>query len=235
MVADDARPYGRQGLLSRVSRNSGKIVHCSPRYVVCCFRWVSEPHANGRMIRLVTLPDWFPGHSGTSVPPIPGSLRWCSVAIHLLPSRLVESPHLRRRLSDSPTPGNSPEEESGWIPDVLTAFPVGHCPGDGDGRPRGTGGTGDGRYGVRGESDGREEVLRDRRGRGHRAGRGERRLRARPVHRDHGAVRLGQVDPDAGLDTIDSGDVWIGGTKVNGLRDKGLTDLRRSRVGFVFQ
>ncbi|MBB4964796.1 ABC transporter ATP-binding protein [Saccharothrix violaceirubra] len=39
----------------------------------------------------------------------------------------------------------------------------------------------------------------------------------------------------AGLDTIDSGDVWIGDTKVNGLRDKGLTELRRDRVGFIFQ
>ncbi|WP_053716836.1 ABC transporter ATP-binding protein [Saccharothrix sp. NRRL B-16348] len=39
----------------------------------------------------------------------------------------------------------------------------------------------------------------------------------------------------AGLDTIDSGDVWIGDTKVNGLRDKGLTDLRRRQVGFIFQ
>ncbi|MER5268345.1 ABC transporter ATP-binding protein [Actinosynnema sp. NPDC002837] len=39
----------------------------------------------------------------------------------------------------------------------------------------------------------------------------------------------------AGLDAIDSGEVWIGDTKVNGLRDKGLTDLRRRQVGFIFQ
>jgi putative ABC transport system ATP-binding protein len=39
----------------------------------------------------------------------------------------------------------------------------------------------------------------------------------------------------AGLDTIDRGEVHIGATKVNGLRDKGLTDLRRTKVGFIFQ
>jgi putative ABC transport system ATP-binding protein len=39
----------------------------------------------------------------------------------------------------------------------------------------------------------------------------------------------------AGLDTVDSGEVWIGSTLLNSLRDKGLADLRRDRVGFVFQ
>jgi putative ABC transport system ATP-binding protein len=39
----------------------------------------------------------------------------------------------------------------------------------------------------------------------------------------------------AGLDTVDSGEVWIGDTKLSGLSDKGLADLRRNRVGFVFQ
>jgi putative ABC transport system ATP-binding protein len=39
----------------------------------------------------------------------------------------------------------------------------------------------------------------------------------------------------AGLDTVDSGEVWIGGTMLGSLRDKGLADLRRDRVGFVFQ
>jgi len=39
----------------------------------------------------------------------------------------------------------------------------------------------------------------------------------------------------AGLDDVTGGEVWIGDTKVTGLRDKGLTDLRRTKVGFIFQ
>jgi len=39
----------------------------------------------------------------------------------------------------------------------------------------------------------------------------------------------------AGLDTVDTGEVWIGETQLNTLSDKGLADLRRNRVGFVFQ
>ena len=39
----------------------------------------------------------------------------------------------------------------------------------------------------------------------------------------------------AGLDTIDSGQIEIGGTQIVGLGDKQLTQLRRDRVGFVFQ
>ncbi len=39
----------------------------------------------------------------------------------------------------------------------------------------------------------------------------------------------------AGLDTVDSGEVWIGDTRLGGLSDKGLADLRRNRVGFIFQ
>src|SRR3954447_5068220 len=39
----------------------------------------------------------------------------------------------------------------------------------------------------------------------------------------------------AGLDTADSGQVWIGGTEITGLKDNELTRLRRERVGFVFQ
>jgi putative ABC transport system ATP-binding protein len=39
----------------------------------------------------------------------------------------------------------------------------------------------------------------------------------------------------AGLDTVDSGDIRIGATVLNTLGDKGLADLRRNRVGFVFQ
>jgi putative ABC transport system ATP-binding protein len=39
----------------------------------------------------------------------------------------------------------------------------------------------------------------------------------------------------AGLDAVSRGTVWIGHTQVTGLGDKGLTALRRDRVGFVFQ
>ncbi len=39
----------------------------------------------------------------------------------------------------------------------------------------------------------------------------------------------------AGLDSIDSGRLWIGGTDITALSDAELTRLRRERVGFVFQ
>jgi putative ABC transport system ATP-binding protein len=39
----------------------------------------------------------------------------------------------------------------------------------------------------------------------------------------------------AGLDQVTRGDVWIGDTQVNGLSDRRLTDLRRTKVGFIFQ
>jgi putative ABC transport system ATP-binding protein len=39
----------------------------------------------------------------------------------------------------------------------------------------------------------------------------------------------------AGLDTIDSGRIRIGDTSLEGLHDKQLTQLRRDRLGFVFQ
>ncbi|WP_159617446.1 ABC transporter ATP-binding protein [Arthrobacter zhaoguopingii] len=39
----------------------------------------------------------------------------------------------------------------------------------------------------------------------------------------------------AGLDSIDAGQLWIGGTEITGLPDAALTRLRRERVGFVFQ
>jgi putative ABC transport system ATP-binding protein len=39
----------------------------------------------------------------------------------------------------------------------------------------------------------------------------------------------------AGLDTVDSGEVWIGETELSSLGDRRLADLRRNRVGFVFQ
>ena len=39
----------------------------------------------------------------------------------------------------------------------------------------------------------------------------------------------------AGLDQVTSGHVFIGSTDITRLRDKGLTTLRRDRIGFVFQ
>ncbi|WP_043445932.1 ABC transporter ATP-binding protein [Arthrobacter sp. L77] len=39
----------------------------------------------------------------------------------------------------------------------------------------------------------------------------------------------------AGLDSIDTGRLWVGGTEITGLPDAALTRLRRERVGFVFQ
>ncbi|PPK98580.1 putative ABC transport system ATP-binding protein [Kineococcus xinjiangensis] len=39
----------------------------------------------------------------------------------------------------------------------------------------------------------------------------------------------------AGLDTATSGQVWLGGTELTALRDRQLTELRRDRIGFVFQ
>ena len=39
----------------------------------------------------------------------------------------------------------------------------------------------------------------------------------------------------AGLDTPDSGRVWIGGEEITSMPDRQLTRLRRDRIGFVFQ
>ncbi|MEO3767820.1 ABC transporter ATP-binding protein [Streptomyces sp. B8F3] len=39
----------------------------------------------------------------------------------------------------------------------------------------------------------------------------------------------------AGLDTVTAGRIWIDETEVTGLKDKKLTQLRRDRVGFIFQ
>jgi putative ABC transport system ATP-binding protein len=39
----------------------------------------------------------------------------------------------------------------------------------------------------------------------------------------------------AGLDTPTSGHAWIGDLELSGLGDKGLTRLRRDRIGFIFQ
>src|SRR4029453_17582637 len=39
----------------------------------------------------------------------------------------------------------------------------------------------------------------------------------------------------AGLDTLTSGQVFVGGTDLATLKDRRLTELRRDRLGFVFQ
>ncbi len=39
----------------------------------------------------------------------------------------------------------------------------------------------------------------------------------------------------AGLDTLTSGEVWLGDTELGTLNDRRLTTLRRERIGFVFQ
>jgi putative ABC transport system ATP-binding protein len=39
----------------------------------------------------------------------------------------------------------------------------------------------------------------------------------------------------AGLDSATAGEAWVGETALSGLKDKGLTALRRDSVGFVFQ
>jgi putative ABC transport system ATP-binding protein len=39
----------------------------------------------------------------------------------------------------------------------------------------------------------------------------------------------------AGLDTVTRGQVFVGDTQVTGLGDRALTDLRRDKVGFIFQ
>jgi len=39
----------------------------------------------------------------------------------------------------------------------------------------------------------------------------------------------------AALDTGDSGEVYVGGKKLSGMKDKALTQLRRDEIGFVFQ
>lgn len=39
----------------------------------------------------------------------------------------------------------------------------------------------------------------------------------------------------AGLDSVTSGKIWVGGTEITALKDKKLTRLRRDHIGFVFQ
>jgi putative ABC transport system ATP-binding protein len=39
----------------------------------------------------------------------------------------------------------------------------------------------------------------------------------------------------AGLDSITRGEVWVGDTRIDNLGDRGLTELRRNKLGFIFQ
>ncbi len=39
----------------------------------------------------------------------------------------------------------------------------------------------------------------------------------------------------AGLDSVNAGTIHLGGTELTALNDKALTQLRRDRIGFVFQ
>jgi putative ABC transport system ATP-binding protein len=39
----------------------------------------------------------------------------------------------------------------------------------------------------------------------------------------------------AGLDSVDDGEILLGGTRLTGMKDSALTRLRRDRIGFVFQ
>ena len=39
----------------------------------------------------------------------------------------------------------------------------------------------------------------------------------------------------AGLDSVTRGETWIGDTRITGLGDAGLTNLRRDKIGFIFQ
>ncbi|MDJ0341332.1 ABC transporter ATP-binding protein [Streptomyces sp. H10-C2] len=39
----------------------------------------------------------------------------------------------------------------------------------------------------------------------------------------------------AGLDTVTSGQIWVGDTEITKLKDKKLTQLRRDQIGFIFQ
>ncbi len=61
---------------------------------------------------------------------------------------------------------------------------------------------------------------------------------ARRLHGHHGAVGLGQVDADAilaGLDRPTAGNVWVDGAEITSLKERALTQLRRDKIGFIFQ
>ena len=83
-----------------------------------------------------------------------------------------------------------------------------------------------------------EQDLRRGRDRGARARRCGCRLRARRVHRDHGTSGSGKstlLHCIAGLDTLTSGQVFLGDTELSALSEKELTQVRRDKIGFIFQ
>ena len=71
-----------------------------------------------------------------------------------------------------------------------------------------------------------------------RARRRHRRVPGRALHRDHGPLGLRQVDADAHprrARPADRGSVVLDGVELADLDDKRLTELRRDKVGFIFQ
>ena len=89
--------------------------------------------------------------------------------------------------------------------------------------------------GSRGRSG---QVLRDGRGRGPRARRRQRRVRARPftaVMGPSGSGKSTLMHCMAGLDVPSSGRAFVGERGDRAARRLALTDLRRDRIGFVFQ
>ena len=82
---------------------------------------------------------------------------------------------------------------------------------------------------IYGEGDAAVEALRGVIGR----------LRRRRVHRDHGAVGVGQVDaaalPGRASTRRPRATCSIGDVDLTTLSEKALTELRRDKVGFVFQ
>ena len=88
-------------------------------------------------------------------------------------------------------------------------------------------------------ADGVCPPLRRGRGRGRRAGRRQHRLRPQPLHRDHGPLGLGQVDPDAHPRRARPPDLGHGrrstARRSPASTTAALTQLRRDKLGFVFQ
>ena len=83
-----------------------------------------------------------------------------------------------------------------------------------------------------------DEALREGRRRRAGAGRRQRRVRPRPLHGGDGTVGVGEVDAHAlpgGAGLADPGQRVRRGSEVGRLDDAALTQLRRDRVGFVFQ
>ena len=62
-------------------------------------------------------------------------------------------------------------------------------------------------------------------------------LPAQPLHGDHGAMGSGKstlMHVLAGLDEP-TGAVWIDGVEITALKERQLTQLRRDKIGFIFQ